>query len=139
MKVRKADGSYGLVWLEWTVYRTQEMYNLTVDTAHTFFVGEGQWLVHNTCRSINDLRPDPSATGPHSTFKRDPVTGEVTNYATWQQNPYNNNNWQREKRYDGVGAPHAEYGTYEPILPHVHDPSVSKKYVRRPKDWEIPR
>jgi hypothetical protein len=23
------------------------MYNLTVDTAHTFFVGEGQWLVHN--------------------------------------------------------------------------------------------
>jgi hypothetical protein len=26
------------------------MYNLTVDTAHTFFVGEGQWLVHNACR-----------------------------------------------------------------------------------------
>jgi hypothetical protein len=25
------------------------MYNLTVDTAHTFFVGEGQWLVHNAC------------------------------------------------------------------------------------------
>ena len=23
------------------------MYNLTVDTAHTFFVGQGQWLVHN--------------------------------------------------------------------------------------------
>jgi hypothetical protein len=23
------------------------MYNLSVDTAHTFFVGEGQWLVHN--------------------------------------------------------------------------------------------
>ncbi len=39
MKVRRADGSYGLVWLAWTVYRAQEMYNLTVDTAHTFFVG----------------------------------------------------------------------------------------------------
>jgi hypothetical protein len=24
------------------------MYNLTVDEAHTFFVGEGQWLLHNT-------------------------------------------------------------------------------------------
>jgi hypothetical protein len=24
------------------------MYNLTVDEAHTFFVGDGQWLVHNT-------------------------------------------------------------------------------------------
>lgn len=23
------------------------MYNLTVDVAHTFFVGNGQWLVHN--------------------------------------------------------------------------------------------
>ena len=23
------------------------MYNLTVDEAHTFFVGDGQWLVHN--------------------------------------------------------------------------------------------
>jgi len=23
------------------------MYNLTVDTVHTFFVGDGQWLVHN--------------------------------------------------------------------------------------------
>ena len=25
------------------------MYNLTVDEAHTFFVGNGKWLVHNTC------------------------------------------------------------------------------------------
>jgi hypothetical protein len=25
------------------------MYNLTVDEAHTFYVGDGQWLVHNAC------------------------------------------------------------------------------------------
>ncbi|MCE9647410.1 MAG: AHH domain-containing protein [Chloroflexi bacterium] len=25
------------------------MYNLTVDEAHTFFVGHGQWWVHNAC------------------------------------------------------------------------------------------
>ncbi len=30
------------------IEETQTMYNLTVDTAHTFFVGEGEWLVHNT-------------------------------------------------------------------------------------------
>jgi guanyl-specific ribonuclease Sa len=30
------------------------MYNLTVADAHTFFVGDGQWLVHNTC-DIPDL------------------------------------------------------------------------------------
>ena len=28
---------------------TQVMYNLTVAEAHTFFVGDGQWLVHNSC------------------------------------------------------------------------------------------
>ncbi|MBV6396581.1 MAG: hypothetical protein HFACDABA_02181 [Anaerolineales bacterium] len=46
-EIPQADGSTGVVWLRWNVYKTQEMYNLTVDTAHTFFVGEGQWLVHN--------------------------------------------------------------------------------------------
>lgn len=29
------------------------MYNLTVATAHTYFVGEGAWLVHNACNSTN--------------------------------------------------------------------------------------
>jgi hypothetical protein len=28
------------------------MYNLTVDKAHTFFVGDGQWLVHNGCQNL---------------------------------------------------------------------------------------
>lgn len=29
------------------------MYNLSVETAHTYYVGEGQWLVHNvTCPPI---------------------------------------------------------------------------------------
>jgi hypothetical protein len=48
-QIRQADGTTGIVWLKWNIYKTQEMYNLTVDTAHTFFVGEGQWLVHNAC------------------------------------------------------------------------------------------
>lgn len=46
-QVYQADGTTGVVWIKWNVYKTQEMYNLSVDTAHTFFVGEGQWLVHN--------------------------------------------------------------------------------------------
>ena len=25
------------------------MYNLTVEGAHTYFVGHGQWLVYNMC------------------------------------------------------------------------------------------
>ena len=55
-EVRQADGTTGMVWLKWNVYKTQEMYNLTVDTAHTFFVGEGQWLVHNACDDLLAVR-----------------------------------------------------------------------------------
>jgi RHS repeat-associated protein len=49
IRVYRADGKTGLVWLKWTWHHTQPMYNLTIDTAHTFFVGYRQWLVHNTC------------------------------------------------------------------------------------------
>jgi len=47
MHVRKADGSYGTVQSVKDEHRTQKMYNLTVEQAHTFFVGEQRWLVHN--------------------------------------------------------------------------------------------
>jgi len=30
---------------------TAEVYNLTVDEAHTYFVGDGAWLVHNACHT----------------------------------------------------------------------------------------
>jgi hypothetical protein len=37
----------------------QTMYNFTVAAAHTYFVGDGQWLVHNQCpgslRNVGDL------------------------------------------------------------------------------------
>ncbi len=53
-RVRRADGSYGEVKSLRLVERKQRMYNLTVDEAHTYFVDDGQWLVHNTC----DLRDE---------------------------------------------------------------------------------
>lgn len=42
------DGGYGIVEAVVVVETNQRMYNLTVDGAHTFFVGDGAWLVHNT-------------------------------------------------------------------------------------------
>ena len=51
MHVRKADGSYGAVESVTTETSPREMYNLTVDAAHTYFVGNGQWLVQNICDS----------------------------------------------------------------------------------------
>jgi hypothetical protein len=47
--VRNADDHYGMVQAIKLVRRPQPMYNLTVTDAHTFFVGNQQWLVHNTC------------------------------------------------------------------------------------------
>lgn len=42
---RRADGTTGEVVSVQMVAQSQWMYNLTVETAHTFFVGQGQWLV----------------------------------------------------------------------------------------------
>ena len=44
-----AQGGTGIVETISFVYAPQPMYNLTVATAHTYFVGDGQWLVHNSC------------------------------------------------------------------------------------------
>ena len=46
-QVLQADGSTGIVEASAFVVEPQRMYNLTVDTAHTFFVGAGRWVVHN--------------------------------------------------------------------------------------------
>jgi hypothetical protein len=57
-RVRQADGTTGTVTSVRTVTETRQMYNLTVDTAHTFYVGEGRWLVHNTDCWVRDLFDD---------------------------------------------------------------------------------
>jgi Pretoxin HINT domain len=49
MHMLRADGSVGVVTGWKLVPGTQVMYNLTVAQDHTFTVGAGQWVVHNTC------------------------------------------------------------------------------------------
>ena len=46
-RLKLADGSLGTVLNVTTVQQTREMFNLTVETAHTFYVGTNGWLVHN--------------------------------------------------------------------------------------------
>ena len=48
MHVPSASGEPGEVSSVDFAARPAIMYNLTVEVAHTFFVGEGEWLVHNT-------------------------------------------------------------------------------------------
>ena len=46
-EIRTSTWETGMVESVTFVSAPQTMYNFTVDTAHTYFVGEGQWLVHN--------------------------------------------------------------------------------------------
>jgi len=57
-EILKADGSVGFVESLEVALEPTEMYNLTVDEAHTFFVGDGQWLVHNICVEYNNPDQD---------------------------------------------------------------------------------
>lgn len=60
--IRTADWDYGTVESVKNVQQTQPMYNLTVDEAHTFFVGDGQWLVHNVqcdLEFLTNIADDP--------------------------------------------------------------------------------
>ncbi|WP_240501203.1 polymorphic toxin-type HINT domain-containing protein [Deinococcus sp. LM3] len=45
--IKQADGTTGLVANVTTVQQTREMFNLTVSEAHTYYVGQDGWLVHN--------------------------------------------------------------------------------------------
>ncbi len=65
-KIKQADGVVGVVANVVTVAQMQEMFNLTVDEAHTFYVGEKGWLVHNTSCPVNDY-----------------ATAETKNYSGW--------------------------------------------------------
>ncbi|WP_094018612.1 hypothetical protein [Paenibacillus rigui] len=58
-------------------------------------------------KSKNNMKYDPDATGEHSTYKRDPNTGEITNWQEWiKSDPRNPNPFSPGKRFDGQGAGH---------------------------------
>ncbi|MDJ0757038.1 MAG: polymorphic toxin-type HINT domain-containing protein [Ardenticatenaceae bacterium] len=47
-EIRTANWDTGLVEEIYIVTQPQQMYNFTVITAHSYFVGDGNWLVHNS-------------------------------------------------------------------------------------------
>ena len=84
------------------------------------------------------LRSDPDAVGPHSTFKRNPQTGQVDKYDEFQPNSRNPNGFDRTKSFQRRGPPHTNKKTGEDIpTPHVND-SKTPGGVRRPEPSEIP-
>ncbi|MEX2548468.1 MAG: polymorphic toxin-type HINT domain-containing protein [Chloroflexota bacterium] len=143
------------------------MYNLTVEVAHTFFVGDGAWLVHNiVCDGDwpeiqysmpgnpirpgshgNLMKPDPRAEGmPHTVFKRNPVTQRVEHYSWYRQvNAYGIQN--AKLRFRGSGRePHG--GGPLPVVyrpktpgsrPVVRSTVRSYDVSRGYLDWKIDR
>ena len=118
-------GSVGLLELDEPV----EVFNFEVEDCHTYFVGDICVLAHNgSCRSKNNLNPDPDAQGAHTTFKRGP-DGTIEHYATYEPNPRNPSGFDEVLRYDGIGKPHNNVST-----PHI----LEGKIVRPADPWEIP-
>lgn len=85
------------------------------------------------------MKYDPNATGEHSNYKRDPQTGEITNWQRWNKSdPRNPNPFTPGERYDGKGAGHFNKQTGEMVnTSHVNDPKTPGG-VRKPYPWEIP-
>ncbi|MDD4096360.1 MAG: polymorphic toxin type 24 domain-containing protein, partial [Oscillospiraceae bacterium] len=91
----------------------------------------------NTGRAKNKIQPDKNAEGAHTVIKRDPKTGEITNYRTYEPNPQNPSGFDEVSGYDGVGGYHTNKVTGEQYMPHVHDKTVPGG-VRSPRADEIP-
>jgi hypothetical protein len=68
-EITQAGRGYGVVQSVWTVGRTQAMWDLTVNEAHTFFVGEQNWLVHNCEYDLDDLGRDFQTNGTRSNYR----------------------------------------------------------------------
>ena len=47
--IRKAGGGWGVVRAARNAWDAGVRYNLTVETAHTYAVGDGRWVAHNMC------------------------------------------------------------------------------------------
>lgn len=54
-EIRTAAWTTGTVETVYTVTQPQQMYNFTVGIAHTYFVGDSSWLVHN-CPDTQQLK-----------------------------------------------------------------------------------
>ncbi len=119
-----AEGELATLSAALSLQKRGTVYNFEVEATHTYFVGDAKLWVHNACRGKNNLQPDPSAEGSHSTFKRD-ARGRVTNHAEYQPNPRNPTGFDMGKRVDVTGKGHVNSLTGENVpTPHVNGKDV---------------
>jgi RHS repeat-associated protein len=92
-------------------------------------------------KGSNHLKPDPNASGDHSTYRQN-ENGQTTAYETWTENPKNPSGYDSVVRVDtqySNGASHCNKATgqYVPV-PHAHDPTAPGE-VRPADPSELPR
>gem|GEM_PF-1992180 len=105
--ILSAAGDYGRVTSVRTTSDREMMYNLTVSEDHTYVVGSGQWVVHNTCtvgfNNIN-FRRENSVNGYRTRVDDETATVRV---GRWMSNSeYNTmrNSGQVQPGSDGAGT-----------------------------------
>lgn len=86
----------------------------------------------------NTVTPDTSAAGPHTTWKTDPVTGEITRHGTWTPNDQNPTGWDTTQSTDLEGKSHFNKKTGERVpTPHTQGKGIDGG-IRPAKSSEIP-
>lgn len=140
-----AEGGLATLSAALSLEKSSTVYNFEVEGTHSYFVGAAKLWVHNACdkqgsgrgRGANNLKPDPSGSGPHSTYKTD-ASGQVTNHSEWSPNPRNPSGYDQAKRVDVTGKGHYNSASGSEVpTPHTHDPSAPGG-VRPASSDEVP-
>ena len=85
------------------------------------------------------VEPINDAGGPHTTWKSDPQTGEITRHETWSPNLKNPTGWDKVQSTDLKGAPHINKQTGEAVpTPHTQGKGIPGG-VRPADPSEIPK
>lgn len=92
-----------------------------------------------TGKHKNDIGPHAGAKESHVVYKRDPVTGEITNYKYYEWNSLNPSHFDEKFGYDAKGEGHYNKVTKKKVqTPHSHDPNTPGG-VRDATPEDIPR
>jgi A nuclease family of the HNH/ENDO VII superfamily with conserved AHH len=96
------------------------MYNLTVDKAHTFFVGDGQWLVHNCSTKLGkNLGNAPGADyQAHHLIPESQVNHPFVQRAQGAD-------WDNDAAYNGIWLPNTKNGIPGNLPAHANHPQYN--------------
>lgn len=100
---------------------------------------EAKMDVAKSATRTKKVEPIKDASGPHTTWKSDPQTGEITRHETWSPNPRNPNGWDKVQSTDLKGAPHINKETGQAVpTPHTQGKGIPGG-VRPADPSEIPQ